>query len=189
MRWTNLFDDTEPHLATVLCKRKRKKGNVSSGGITLERSQPKLWTFFSTSGSKLLAYTSSQWFEIWKKKRETWGIVEAKPVGGLASSWYWSRKKKVKKGKRWKRLKRSENASSGKRMGRHQAICFPDTPTRGSSGKRQRTQVFFPFLWVQTLYTSVCVCVDIYFGSRSARKCPGAFLFFFPTYHSNQPVR
>lgn len=34
-------------------------------------------------------------------------------------------------------------------------------------------------------YTPVCVCVQIYFGSRSARKCPGAFLFFF----SNLPFQ
>jgi hypothetical protein len=56
-------------------------------------------------------------------------------------------------------LKRSENASSGKRMGRHQAICFPDTPTRGSSGKRQRTQKSSsPFCGFKP-YTPVCVCV------------------------------
>jgi hypothetical protein len=87
-------------------------------------------------------------------------------------------------------LKRSENASSGKRMGRHQAICFPDTPTRGSSGKRQRTQKSSsPFCGFKP-YTPVCVCVCRYiFWLQVCSKMPWSILVFFPTYHSNQPVR
>jgi hypothetical protein len=79
-------------------------------------------------------------------------------------------------------LKRSENASSGKRMGRHQAICFPDTPTRGSSGKRQRTQKSSsPFCGFKP-YTPVCVCVCVcryIFWLQVCSKMPRSILVFF----------